>query len=204
MESSAPTSKSDKDAKASKNAKDSKALQGFTIQVPTMSPSPLEACYPNAMKLKLESTTGQPIQLFEIEAFSAGINVAKNADAIQSTTFEQFYASNAVDNDSATFSHTNDESPWLQVDLGKGFAIDSIKIANRWCGDINDMPGCLCRLANATLSLLDENDSTVTSVLLDDTCGQHSVETLFEPSSAFCSTKVCHGKLIAFFILLGH
>lgn len=198
METSAPTGKSGKEAKASKNSKDSNKLRGLTVQPPTMSPSPFDACYPNAMKLKLESTTGQPIQLFEIEAISAGVNVAKNAGATQSTTFEQFYASNAVDNDSATFSHTNDDSPWLEVDLGKDFAIDSIKITNRWCGNEDDVQGCLCRLTNATVSLLDENDSTVSSVLLDDTCGQHLVEILFESSATFCPNQVCHRKLFCY------
>ena len=192
METSGPTAKSDKDSKAAKNAKDSKKLQEFTVQVPTKSPSPLGVCYPNAMKLKLESTTGQPIQLFEIEAFSGGANVAKNADATQSTTFEQYYASNVVDGNGATFSHTNDGKPWLEVDLGKEFAIDSIKIANRWCGETNDEEGCLCYLSNANLSVLDENGSTVSSVRLGDTCGQHSVETLFEPSATFCPIEVCH------------
>ena len=42
-------------------------------------------------------------------------------------------ASNAIDNDDSTFSHTsNDANPWLQLNLGPGIkSIGSVKITNR-------------------------------------------------------------------------
>ena len=160
---------------------------------PTPSPSnPSSVCYPNTKKIRLESTTGQHIQLFEVEAYSAGVNVAKDTSyATQSSTLKQFFASNSVDGDVTTFSHTNDGNAWLDIDFGMNVALESINIVNRHCGSIDDAPGCLCRLTNATLSLLDYNDNTITSVTLGNTCGQHSVETLFDPSPSFCAEEVC-------------
>ena len=163
----------------------------FKAPTPAPIPAPSAACYPNVKKIKLESTTGQPIQLFEIKAYSSGgVNVAKNAYATQSSTLKKFFASNSVDDDVATFSHTNDANAWLGIDFGTSFALESINIVNRYCFSNDDAPGCLCRLTNATLSLLDYNESLITSITLDNTCGQHSVEALLYPSHSFCTVEV--------------
>ncbi|KAL3794097.1 hypothetical protein ACHAWO_010948 [Cyclotella atomus] len=158
--------------------------------VPTSSPNKLHAaCYPKAKKLKLQSTTGEYIQVFEVKVISSGVNVAKDGHATQSSTFKPFNASNAVDNKPSTFSHTNDTSAWLMVDFRAFFDVESVNISNRFCNGASDPPGCLCRLTNSTMSLLDENNLTVTSVTLGNTCGQHILETLFDPSPFFCANE---------------
>jgi hypothetical protein len=161
------------------------------LKVPTSSPNKLHAaCYPKAKKLKLQSTTGEYIQVFEVKVISSGVNVAKDGHATQSSTFKPFNASYAVDNKPSTFSHTNDTSAWLMVDFRAFFDVESVNISNRFCNGASDPPGCLCRLTNSTMSLLDENNSTVTSVTLGNTCWQHILETLFDPSPFFCANEV--------------
>ena len=69
-------------------------------------------------KFKLQSTTGEQISIFEFNVFDfSGVNFALQKRAAQSSTFKKFEAANAVDGSNATFSHTNDDSAWLEVDL---------------------------------------------------------------------------------------
>ena len=71
-------------------------------------------------KMKFESTTQQPIQIFEFQAYSAGVNVAALGSAMQSSLFndnERFTASKAIDGMSSTFSHTKSLHSWLEIDL---------------------------------------------------------------------------------------
>jgi hypothetical protein len=77
------------------------------------------------------------------------INIAKGKNAKQSSTFKSHGAALAIDGDVNTFSHTNDDKAWLEIDLGKMYTINYVTIVNRWCGDPNDFPNCLCRLSEA-------------------------------------------------------
>eukprot|EP00804_Cyclotella_cryptica_P019493 CCRYP_006643-RF/>CCRYP_006643-RF protein AED:0.13 eAED:0.13 QI:170/0.76/0.85/1/0.61/0.71/14/191/939 len=135
---------------------------------PTSSPN-----LPIAKEVRLHSITGEQIQVFEVEVYSAGVNVAQGKIATQSSTLNSFAASRAVDGIRNSFSHTNDNSfSWWKVDLGSAFSIESVNIVNRWCGNPSDKNGCLCRLSHTILSLFDENGKWVTSFSLDDTCGK--------------------------------
>jgi hypothetical protein len=51
------------------------------------------------------------------------------------------------------------------------YSIDSVSIANRWCNSPSDPLGCLCRLSNASVSLLDENDAVIATTSTNNTCG---------------------------------
>jgi hypothetical protein len=105
---------------------------------------------------------------------------------------KQNTATNAIDGVSLMFSHTNDDNSWWQVVLGQEFSIDSIEIANRWCGDKTDQPQCLCRLSNATLSLTDNAGmSRIASKSLGDTCGKKTLS-----FHLGCSSEVCAHALI--------
>jgi hypothetical protein len=150
------------------------------------------ACLPNSRKVKLwQSTTGAQIQLFELRAFSSSGNVAHGKSASQSSTYgEQFSASNAVDGNTNTFSHTKDSNSWLEVDLGANFDISSINIINCCCQSVNDPLNCLCRLSNATLSLMDDSDKVIASKTIGDTCGQFTLEYVFEAAPEFCQISV--------------
>ena len=133
-------------------------------------------CYPNATKIKLQSNTGEQLQMFEVQVYSSGTNVAIGKKAKQKSTLvtkdgTPFFASNAVDGNSTTFSHTDCKDPWWYVDLDEMISIEYVRIVNRWCGDPSDEAGCLCRLSDASLTFLDHEDEIIASILLNNTCG---------------------------------
>lgn len=104
------------------------------------------------------------------------IDVAKDGVATQSSTLQdKFEASNIIDNDPSTFSHTNDGDAWLRLGLNEETEVYYIEILNRYCGDVNDVNGCLCRMTNATLTLLDHNDVPVASKTLGNTCQESTL-----------------------------
>lgn len=152
---------------------------GTVTPSPTASPTRATSCSSLAQKVKIESTTGQPIQVFEIQTISAGLNVALRKSASQSSTLKSFEASRAVDGglSSSSFSHTDpsDSSPWLQVDLGEMISVEEISIVNRYCEKESDPKGCLCRLSHAKISLLTSNDVLVNSAVVGETCGDLTV-----------------------------
>jgi osmotically-inducible protein OsmY len=132
----------------------------------------------SADKVRLESTTSEQLNIFEVEVYSSGANVALSGTASQSSTLNAFAAGKAIDGGSSTFSHTNDSSAWWEVNLNGSVDISSIVIKNRWCGDENDTKGCLCRLSSATLALY-ENGSIVATRALGDTCNELVVSVTF-------------------------
>jgi hypothetical protein len=95
-----------------------------------------------------------------------------------------------VDGDPNTFAHTNDSKAWLEVDLGSSSKISSVNIMNRWCKSSSDPYACLCRLSNATLSLIDDSDQVIASTVFSDTCGQLNLEYVFEAAPEFCQILV--------------
>jgi hypothetical protein len=167
-----------------------------STSAPTSSPVFALSCLPNAQKVKLQQEiTGLPIQVFEVNVVnSTGANVAEGKTATQSSTFlttsgRSFDAYRAVDGDRGTFSHTNDANPWLEIDLGMGGEISSVEILNRWCKSSCDPSGCLCRLSGAVLSLVDNLGEQIVSLTIGDTCGQSTLEYVFDPSPQFCPTS---------------
>lgn len=120
---------------------------------------------------------------------SSGDNIAVGGAATQSTTFKTFGASLAIDNATNTFSHTNDNSAWWQVDLGAEPEIDSVQILNRWCGGPSDSTGCLCRLSDARLILFDSQGSAIVTQSVGNTCGKLSLVFSFNSSFACPSVR---------------
>jgi len=121
----------------------------------------------NAKRIKLEATTQAPIQMYELQAFSGGSNIALAGVASQSSTFNNnnnFAASKAIDGSNSTFSHTltSDLNAWWEVELQAQSVINRVVILNRYCGsDPADPNSCLCRLSSAKLTLLDVNGASV-------------------------------------------
>jgi hypothetical protein len=143
-------------------------------------------CYPNARFVKLESTTGKPIQVFEVEVLSNSVNVAVDKTATHSDTHKTFDASYAIDGDEGTFSHTGmadgpNGTDWLEIDLGGLYSIDTIVIHNRWCANKDDPNGCLCRLSEAMLALADEEGKFIASAQMPNTCTHDRVTVTFLP-----------------------
>jgi hypothetical protein len=146
-------------------------------------------------KVKLQSVTGEPIQVFEVKAYSSGVNVAQGKTAMQSSTFRgnpRFDANKAIDGNANTFSHTVVSSTcpsWWEVNLGGLFPIESIEILNRWCQDESDPTSCLCRLSHASLALFDEAGRCVESISIGDVCDDFEVKHDFMRSREFCNLK---------------
>lgn len=123
--------------------------------------------------VRLESTTGEQLHFFELQAFSGGVNVAFEGLATQSSTFknkDKFAANNAIDSDTTTFIHTDDPNPWWEVEL-QAVAVESITIFNRWCRDESDSYSCLCRLSSARIIVI-QDGAVVATKTLGDTCNQ--------------------------------
>jgi len=158
----------------------------------TMSPSVSRTCFPRASKVKLQSITGLHIQVFEVEVYSSGHNVAAGKITTQSTLYNdspRYAASLAVDGKSTTFSHTNslDKAPWWMVDLGEMFPIESIVILNRWCGNLSDPNECLCRLSHSSVALFDDQHNWVYATYVGDMCGVRMYENNMTKSIDNCS-----------------
>ena len=99
------------------------------------------------------------------------INVAEGKNTTQSSVSKN-YDANLADGDIPTFSHTNDDSAWIQIDLQTSYYVHSINIFNRWCSDSdrNDRPGCFCGLSNAKVLLLDKDGVIVATRDFGNTC----------------------------------
>jgi hypothetical protein len=121
---------------------------------------------------------------------SDGSNVAQGKSATQGSTWnndDKFSASNAVDGDVSTLALTAmDGSDWLEIDLEGSYRIDSFSILNRYCNDISDSIGCLCRLSHATVSLLTDTGEWVDGTWLGDTCEILKVSHMFTGKANFC------------------
>jgi hypothetical protein len=154
--------------------------------------------YRKVQKVKIQSTTSEMIHMFEVNVLSHnGINLALGKSSNQSSTFvakkggNWFNASLAVDGISKTFSHTADSNSWWEVDL-EGISsgeISSIDILNRWCQSPDDGPGCLCRLSDATVSMLDENDMVIASDSTSNTCDVSKVQLILDPCKPEAPTR---------------
>eukprot|EP00956_Cyclotella_meneghiniana_P021517 scaffold39309_cov61-Cyclotella_meneghiniana.AAC.1 len=137
-------------------------------------------CYPTARKIRLTSTTGEYLQLFEFVATDpSNADLAINKTATQSSTFGnnivKYGPANAVDGDRISYTHTNkgraDPNPVWTVDLGTNHEVALIEIENRFCGDTSDTSNCLGRLSYAKVELLDSQDNVVDSKSFGDTTG---------------------------------
>ena len=137
-------------------------------------------------KIKLESTTQKPIQIFEFKAYSSGVNIAVLGSAVQSSSLNdniRFRASLAIDGINSTFSHTKAWGAWLEIDLPAPTNIENVAILNRWCVDSSDPKGCLCRLSNSMLTLYGANGVPLSRLKLGNTCGSQVVSQPLMPCS---------------------
>ena len=96
--------------------------EAVTSPAPTQavtSPAPTSTVI--ASKVKIQSTTGNVIQLNEVQVISGGVNIAIGKTATQGSTYRnkaKFVASNTIDGDMATFSHTKrEEATGLRLTL---------------------------------------------------------------------------------------
>lgn len=141
---------------------------------PQISSSPVSKQLPNVRTVRIHAVTGHPLNLLEVEIYSNETNVAIGKTATQSSTLNTMDASKAIDGKTKTFSHTTGESTfsWWQVDLETSFPVESIKILNRWCRNVSDPMGCLCRLSHAVVTFFDGEGQWISTASVGNTCGK--------------------------------
>jgi hypothetical protein len=65
----------------------------------------------SADKVRIEATTGEQLQMFEVQIYESGSNVAPQGSASQSSDYNSnFEASKAIDSSNSTFSQTADSN----------------------------------------------------------------------------------------------
>lgn len=143
----------------------------------------LSACFNNTSSIKIQSTTNEPINLFEVKVISVDKNnISQGGIATQSSTLQglsKFAASRAIDGNKATFSHTQGGNAWWQLNFNAPYGIGVVEISNRWCRNPTDTPGCLCRLSHAIVSLLDSGGAVVAMESVGDSCHAASLNITF-------------------------
>lgn len=152
-----------------------------------------KTCHPEAKRIRLEATTGAAISMFELQAYSSGVNVALLGTANQSSSLNELFAYKAIDGSYSTYSQTNDSNAFWELILPRTFPIENVLIVNADCGEFSsaDQLGCLCRLSNATLVLLDEFGEVATTRTVGDTCQQR---TIFE---TFYADRPCPIEIVS-------
>lgn len=154
--------------------KDSAATVPKSSSSPMASPTMLtDTSTCNARKIKLVTTTTQPIHLFEVQVMAENINVAEGKNASQSSTHNgnesKFGASKGVDGDMSSFFSTQagNAGEYFEVDFNASYDVDSIKLHNRACPGKDD---CLCRLSGVEVTLYDGMSNPLWAEQLGDTC----------------------------------
>jgi hypothetical protein len=141
--------------------------------IPSSNPS-VTKCFPNARRVKLEAVPAQRLQLHVVQVFSSLVDgdIANGKPAAQSSTrMPRTVAAAAIDGDKVSFSRTNDDNAWWQVDLEESYPIKAVYIGNHYCKHSPDPTECRCHLTGVNIILLDDANATVTNQVLGDTCG---------------------------------
>jgi hypothetical protein len=124
------------------------------------------SCLPNVQKVRLQHIgAADLLQGFELQVTASGVNVAERKTVIKS------------------------DVSW-EVDLKDTFPVDSVSVLNSWCNESPDPEKCLCSLTGATLLLIDGSGEEIASALAGDTCGQETVEFVFDAWPEFCKSTV--------------
>jgi hypothetical protein len=151
---------------------------------------------PKIKQVKLQQTTGEWLQIFELEVFDPmGTNVARGKMATASSTNSADEdPKRAVDGSLTTLFHSKrrasgDYNPWLNIDLGSSFEATQIVIYNRWCENASDKSRCLCRLSQANLLLYDDLGAVVSTFNLGNTCGKATLEYALDLKCTASSSK---------------
>ncbi|KAL3787821.1 hypothetical protein ACHAWO_012293 [Cyclotella atomus] len=117
----------------------------------------------SADKLRVRATTGEQLQMFEVQIYASGSNVAPQGSASQPFDYNsKFAAHKAIDSSNSTFSNTTDSNAWQEVQLNKAVEVEKLVILDHYCQGYADSPGCLCRLSNAMVTLFSNNLTVAT------------------------------------------
>lgn len=109
--------------------------------------------------VRIELPRRGTLTLAEVEVISGGSNIAPKGKATQSSTAHGGHAERAIDggtggsygSDTQTHTKENSRNPWWELDLGREYSIESVRIWNRTDGTLGD------RLEGYTLTVLDSS-----------------------------------------------
>jgi hypothetical protein len=176
--------------------------------LPSQSPSMIQtlSILSPASKVRIESTDDEPIQLYEVQVFSSGMNVVISGIVTQSSDYDDDYlAYNAIDDNTTTFSLTlGGSGAYWELELDQLYVIESVLVINTYTDsnvqllmdsnysgfDSLDVDDISCRLSNAAVTLLDESGSVVASESMGDSCGQTTISVLFNTSTSTSFSRV--------------
>ena len=102
----------------------------------------------------------RPLNIAEIEVYSGGVNVAKNATKTESSsqyTTNNYKPKNLIDENMSNFAHTNGSGTnWFKITLDKQYPIEKVMVYNR-------TSCCFARWASSFVKLLDDNGNEIVS-----------------------------------------
>ena len=106
------------------------------------------------------SWNNRPLNIAEIEVYSGGVNVAKNATKTESSSqysSNNFKPKNLIDGNMSNFAHTNNSGTnWFKITLDKQYPIEKVMVYNR-------TSCCFSRWASSFVKLLDDNGNQIVS-----------------------------------------
>ena len=115
------------------------------------------------------SWNNRPLNIAEIEVYSGGVNVAKNATKTESSSqysTNNYKPKNLIDGNMSNFAHTNNSGTnWFKITLDKQYPVEKVMVYNR-------TSCCFSRWASSFVKLLDDNGNEIVrskETLPDDT-----------------------------------
>lgn len=102
----------------------------------------------------------RPLNIAEIEVYSGGVNVAKNATKTESSSqysTNNYKPKNLIDGNMSNFAHTNNSGTnWFKITLDKPYPVEKVMVYNR-------TSCCFSRWASSFVKLLDDNGNEIMS-----------------------------------------
>jgi hypothetical protein len=104
------------------------------------------------------SWNDRPLNIAEIEVYSGGVNVAKNATKTESSSqysANSYKPTNLIDGNMSNFAHTNNSGTnWFKITLDKQYPIEKVMVYNR-------TSCCYDRWAESFVKLLNTNGNEI-------------------------------------------
>ena len=109
-------------------------------KIDAFTPKPSGYTYAKSIWFGYENSSwkNRPLNIAEIEVYSGGVNVAKNATKTESSsqyTTNYFKPKNLIDGNMSNFAHTNNSGTnWFKITLDKRYPIEKVilKVPIRW------------------------------------------------------------------------
>ena len=131
-------------------------------KIDAFTPKPSGYTYAKSIWFGYENSSwkNRPLNIAEIEVYSGGVNVAKNATKTESSSqysSNNFKPKNLIDGNMSNFAHTHGGGTnWFKITLDKQYLIEKVMVYNR-------TSCCFARWASSFVKLLDDNGNEIVS-----------------------------------------